>query len=315
MPMSKAESEDIAKELNEIKGQYSLLHGLVENVNKSLHEISSNLINLNTTLTHKIEDGNAKLASEIQRIESSFATEVESLKTSHEEIRRDFQEHQARTEINIEKLRAEERDHRNEFDASSIIIRAQAAQIQRLEKECHRGLQHGRGWNIEIDGFPQQVGDDPESLRKAFLNLCEIFNIDVNYEDIETIHRLPGRQPSKPIIVRFISRESVREIHSKKSRLKNLGERVGELEIAGLTEESKIYIRPSQCSYYRCLAFNCRVLKRKGLLTKVNVGDDGRISIKLLDGSTVKVLHESTLVKNFPDFTGFNFIYDEKDKE
>ena len=80
-------------------------------VNKSLHEISSHLIQLNTNLTQKIEGRNVKLAGEIQRIDTSFGTEVETLKTSHEEIRRSLQDHQARTE--------------------------------NLEKECHRGLQNG----------------------------------------------------------------------------------------------------------------------------------------------------------------------------
>ena len=69
-------------------------------VNKSLHEISSHLIQLNTNLTQKIEGRNVKLAGEIQCIDTSFGTEMETLKTSHEEIRRSLQDHQARTENN-----------------------------------------------------------------------------------------------------------------------------------------------------------------------------------------------------------------------
>ena len=52
---------------------------------------------------------------------------LETLKASYEEIRLSLQDHQASTEINIEKLRVEVYDNRKEFDASSIIIRAQAA--------------------------------------------------------------------------------------------------------------------------------------------------------------------------------------------
>ena len=147
-----------------------------------------------------------------------------------------------------------------------------------------------------------------------YSNCSSAFNIAVHDIDIETIHRLPSRYPPKPVIICFISRESVREIHQKKSRLKNLSEQIGDIEMEGLTEDSKIFIRASQCAYYRNLAFNCRVLKRKGMVSSVKVGDDGKVSIKLLDSTFVKVSHETTLLKLFPIFDGFNFDYDEKER-
>ena len=80
----------------------------------------------------------------------------------------------------------------------------------------------------------------------------------------------------------------------------------------GLDENTKIYFRPSQCSYYSMLSYNCRVLKRNKLISDVSVGNDGRVSMKLEDGMFVKVDHESTLMHYFPNFNGFNFKYGEK---
>ena len=81
---------------------------------------------------------------------------------------------------------------RNLEDANKQIL-PQAA-IVRLEKQCHRGLQHGRGWNIEVDGLPKQLGDNPSDLRDAMCNIFTIFNIDVGEDEFETIHRLPSKQ-------------------------------------------------------------------------------------------------------------------------
>ena len=322
MPMSKTESEDITKQFGDLRSDFDALKQLVLKSNSSLADIAANLTVLKDTLTKKIDDGYEKFTKEIDRIETSFGAEVMGLKAADERLRESIIDLETTTSAKFENLSATVTNADNDckenlrnLDIANKTIEMQAAKIVRLEKECHRGLQHGRGWNIEIDGIPRQVGDDPEDLRNAFLAICETFNIDVHDIDIETIHRLPSKQLIKPVIIRFISRESVREIHHKKSRLRHLHERLDDLQIDGLTEESQIFIRASQCSYYRCLAFNCRVLKRKELLSKVHIGDDGRISIKLLDGSHVKVSHESILVKNFPNFKGFNFKYDEKETE
>ena len=320
--MTKAEADDVSNKLGDLREDFDSLKKLVENSNNSLADISKTLESLNTTLTQKIDDGNAKLSKEIQRIETSFNTELIGLKAADDEIRQTIKELDVNTSKNINDLekhvgdvQAKIDDKQRQLDASNSIIKSQTAQIVRLEEECHRGLQHGRGWNIEIDGVPTEVGDDPEDLRCAFLSICETFNISVFDIDIETIHRLPSRQSPKPVIVRFISRETAREIHNKKLRLKDLCDRVDGMDIAGLTADSKIYIRPSLCSYYRCLAFNCRALKRNKLLTRVYVSDDGKISIRLLDGSIVKVSHESTLLKYFPNFQNFNFKYNERDSD
>ena len=179
--------------------------------------------------------------------------------------------------------------------------------LETLEKASYRGLQHGREWNIEVDGFPTNIGDDPCQLQDAAITLLAAINVPVQRSDIDAIHRLPSNRNDepKPVIIRFHSRKVVRLVHENKTKLKDLSQlNVG---IAGLHEESRIFIRPSLCSYYRNLAYNCRVLKRCNLIEKSNVSNDGKLSIKTLDGSYVKINHESDLKSRFPRFERFNF--------
>ena len=41
-----------------------------------------------------------------------------------------------------------------------------------------------RGWNIEVDGSPKEVGDDTFDLRKAMTSILETFNMEVEDHDI-----------------------------------------------------------------------------------------------------------------------------------
>ena len=64
------------------------------------------------------------------------------------------------------------------------------------------------------------------------------------------------------------------------SKLKDIGSL--NLDIVGLDMNSNIFIRPSLCPYYKTLQFNCRNLKRQGLIKFVRTDNDGYIKIKTL---------------------------------
>ncbi len=49
------------------------------------------------------------------------------------------------------------------------------------------------------------------------------------------------------------------------------------------------------------------MLKRGNFIESQNVSNDGKITIKTLDGSFVKILHETDLKTRFPRFERFNF--------
>ena len=79
------------------------------------------------------------------------------------------------------------------------------------------------------------------------------------------------------------------------------------LDIPGLTNESMIFLRPNLCPYFNKLAFNCRVLRRHELISKVVTSDEGVVKIKTLDNKFIKLTHETDLILAFPNFKHFNF--------
>ena len=95
--MSKAEADDVTNKLGGLREDFNSLKKLVEDSNNSLADISRNLTLLNTSLTQKIDDGNAKLSHEIQWIETSFNTELNGLKAADDDIREALKELDANT--------------------------------------------------------------------------------------------------------------------------------------------------------------------------------------------------------------------------
>ena len=79
------------------------------------------------------------------------------------------------------------------------------------------------------------------------------------------------------------------------------------INVAGLDENSKIYIKPSLCAYFKLLAFNCRLLKTAGRIAGVLTSDDGTIKIKTLDNRFVKIIHETDLTSGLMTIIYFPF--------
>ena len=289
----------------------------IETQTNDIATLKELVLDLKSTLMIKIDEVNNNITSEVNRLEEKLTGEIDQLKNADAKLIDSFTEFKDESNGKIDNLRVELNDTKSKLQGQTDNLIAAAGQmlvqqkkIVSLEKECHRGLQHGRGFNIEIDGIPKVVGDDSEQLEEAALKIFSAIDVDINDYDIDTIHRLPSKKEHKATIVRFVSRKSVREIHLNKSKLKNIKDL--HLDIAGITDDSRIFIRASQCSYYKNMGFNCRKLKRAGLISKVITGKDGRITIILNDGKKwIQVSHESDLITNFPDFLEFNFNYDE----
>ena len=289
----------------------------VESQTNDIASLKELVLDLKTTLTKKIDEVNDNITREVNRLEEKLTGEIDPLKNADAKLLDSFTEFRDESNGKIDNLRAELDETKSKLQTQTDNLIATTGQmlvqqkkIVSLEKDCHRGLQHGRGFNIEIDGIPKDVGDEPEELEEAALKIFSAIGVDINDYDIDTIHRLPSKKEPKATIARFVSRKTVREIHLNKSKLKNMKNL--RLDIAGITNESQIFIRASQCSYYKNLGFNCRKLKRAGLISKVITGKDGRITIILNDGKKwLQVSHESDLITNFPEFLEFDFNYDE----
>ena len=292
----------------------------------SINELNTNLtakidkLTLTTnTLSDRIEAVHTDVTNEVKQLGDTLTTEIERLEASDKSLLEQFQnyEHGANTKMaSLEKeLVATKRtlaEKSEDLQVAQTQIARQTRKIDSLETACNRGLQHGRSFNVEIDGIPVNVGDDPEQLEVAALKIFHAINADVSEHDIDTIHRLPSKYSPKPTIIRFVSRKTVREIHDNKSKLRDL--RFLDIDIPGLTDQSPLYIRASQCSFYKNLAFNCRLLKRSGEISKIYTFVDGKLSILKPDSRDwIKVDNQSTLTSNFPNFQGFKFNYDQRE--
>ena len=287
--------QNLEKKIDGIKLGTDKLHDRIEEVNTTLSAYVNNLRAKQINDHHDVKVLVENVSNGVSESKLSTDTEYANLKQAlDEQIKRlDSQEQMM---IN---LKAELVDARK-------TIHSQSVRMTELEKSLHHGLQHGRSWNVEIEGIPVNVGDEPGQLQDAVIRILEGINVHVEPCDIDTVHRLPSKRDGpKPTIVRLVSRKAVRLIHQNKYKLKDLKEL--DIDIPGIKDDSRIFINASQCPYYKTLAFNCRLLKRKGLIASHFTGKDGRIAIKTLAGDNIKVIHESDLTDTFPLFKDFNF--------
>ncbi len=257
-------------------------------------------------LSDRVEEVNVSITEDLRSIEKSLGDDIKKLQNENSTIRETIGTDKEYVDSKIEALE-------KELFNTHIRMDREKKKFVSLEKSCHRHQQHGRGWNIEIDGIPANVGDEPDQLLEAVMEICKGINVDIEYYEVDTVHRLPSKNSPKPVIVRFVTRESVRAVHKNKSKLKDLEDL--HIDIAGLNGDSRIFIRPSLSPYFNNLAFNCRVLKRKKLIKRAITSNDGRLSIQKNDDSYVKIQHESDLTKIFPDFEHFKFDYDPSNRE
>ena len=314
MEVDKKDSEKNTKSLDDlfqhITNVGSVLEGKIDGVQKVTEKLGERIEEVNTNISKDIKNLEAKHINDLQDVKVSIERVENVVASNHQSNAEEIAV--LKTKLESHEGRMDEQDR--EFRAIQVQLadavkrnNYQSMRLKELEKATFQGLQHGRGWNVEIDGIPRNVGDDPVHLQEATLKVLHAINVRCSEDDIESIHRLPSRNVDndKVTIVRFRTRKVVRSIHEKKKVLKDLNQL--NIDIPGLTPTSKIFIRANQCSYYKTLGYNCRQLKRKGLIADVRNSNDGRVSIKTLGGDFVKISHESELTDLFPLFEEFNF--------
>ncbi len=283
--------EGLGRKIDTITATTERLESRIEEVSTT---ISADLHALDTRLTKHVDDLRRNIASQSRTINGHNEVHTREINALKERVKKQ------------EDL-LEEKD--SELHKSNDRMDYLQKKVVDLEMSNHSGLQHTRGWNLEIDGIPVNIGDEPLQLENAAIKLFHAINVAITPDDIDTIHRLPSKFEPKPVIVRLKSRKHVRLIHENKSKLKDLASL--NVDIISLLESSKIYIKPSLCPYYKLLAYNCRVLKRHNVIEKVLTGNDGKVTIKISDGDFVKVTHESMLKSRFPRFEYFKFDFDD----
>ena len=284
----------------------------LEAVQQSLDKLNETNVTLQNSLKN-IDDKFSKLEVRLEKDVAEIRLEVAEITNSNKTLTDIVTSNKTTIDESIgkltEKLSALESTqlvNPDEFLRFTTQFHQLQAKVVRLEKDVYRGLQHDRLWNIEIEGIPTNIGDDPSQLEKAALAIFDAINVECYSENIEAIHRLPARVGIKPTILCIDSRKIVRNIHLNKNKLKDLKNL--NLNIPGLTESSKLFINPSLTPYSKRLAYNCRVLRRAGHVTKIRIESDGLIKIvKQGEHDYTKIMYESDLTSSFPTFTGFRF--------
>jgi hypothetical protein len=159
--------------------------------------------------------------------------------------------------------------------------------------------QHSRKVNMEIDGIPDAV--EHTQLKSFAAKIFREAGVEeVTEDDIEVIHRLPSKQKPKTTILKT-KRDVIEKIMVKKKEIRDVGHTV-----MGLGENVKFYIKANLCPAFKSLAYNCRVLKKREMITDT-WSNDGVIKIKLANNDYKFITHEYDLVKLFPDFEHFSF--------
>ena len=293
----------------------ALLSNLSVTMQKNHSDLSMKIDSLQTTtdnLNLRINEVSKSISADIKNLEDRTFTEIHNLQSHQETLHKQIDANKESTDESLGILKSLILIQRQDIDRKSEelneavrLLKTQSDRLTELEKSCHGGSQHNRGWNVEFDGIPVNVGDDPHQLEKSVIEICNKINVPITEYHIDTVHRLPSQRSPKTTIVRFHSRKVVREIHDNKRKLKDIEEL--DLDIPGLNADSKIYISASQSPYIKTLAYNCRLLKRSNLIAQVITGKDGRLTIRTLDGDYVKVGHEEDLTSKFPDFRRFSF--------
>ena len=194
-----------------------------EAMTTQMEGLTNAIAELNKNLTQKIDSHHADLGNrigdvtvQIQTLEKKFDDDIQALKVANATVSKRIDTLVQNTHDRIEEVRLEtgkrldDLENDEQYKNAVATIDIQRKKIVSLEKSCHRGLQHGRSYNVEIDGLPVNIGDDPDQLEEAALKLFSAINVEIEDYEIDTIHRLNSKKSPKPTIVRFVSRKTVR---------------------------------------------------------------------------------------------------------
>ena len=171
-------------------------------------------------------------------------------------------------------------------------------QVIENEKRFNEMDLHNRKVNVEIEGIPNSV--EQKDLKEYAVQVFRHAGIDpVSNNDIEVIHRLRSKKKVKTVIIKA-KRDFIDKVYEKKKE-------IGKVAKDNLNlKDTTFYVNPSLSSYSHSIAYNCRVLKRKGLIADTWV-NNGKIKIKMLDNQINVIWHEIDLFELFQDFNEFSF--------
>ena len=124
-------------------------------------------------------------------------------------------------------------------------------------------------------------------------------DISVESQDIEACHRFgePDRDKSQKTIVQFVNRKNCKKVLFNKNKLSSI-----DCSKHNFTQNTKIFANENLRSMNESIGYNCRKLKRSGLIQGCFLRD-GIVRIKRREKDRpVKIFHMDKLHGLFPDF-------------
>ena len=181
--------------------------------------LATSIASLESNLENKFIHIEQKITDRIVNLESSINSEISEIKLANATLTNQIQDDNVIIKNELNELRDKHSNLEEKTLEAYGRIEILKSKIIDLEKSVHNGLQHNRKWNVEIEGIPNNVGDDPKQLEDAAIKILRAINVSIVEKDIEAIHRLPSRNEIKPTIIRFNNRKTVDSIFYNKHKL------------------------------------------------------------------------------------------------
>jgi hypothetical protein len=152
------------------------------------------------------------------------------------------------------------------------IIQTKEKKIEELESRMLSMEQYSRRKNLEIIGLNKMKD---ENLEQAFENMCHKLEIDdITRKDIETIHRVPNKDPKKEYVIVQMKTQQARNRMLMKNKIE-----IRNRDIWKNNDDTKIYIKENQSKDFKKLFWEIKLAaKEKGF--KFIWSRNGRILIR-----------------------------------
>ena len=148
----------------------------------------------------------------------------------------------------------------SEIEVSKNCTKFFSKQIETLQRNALYSLQYLRRKMIEKNPVPEDIQD--MQLEESICQALSLTGTPVSAGDLQACHRMRRRDR---VIVTFSSRKKRNDVVFKK---KSLNEISDELKNLGFTL-AKLFISDLMCYENHQLFYECRQLKRRGLLHSV----------------------------------------------
>ena len=205
--------------------------------------------------------------AEIQRVIDSLHNKVDKMESRVFDVEAENDE--LKTEIR--KIQENNKDFKNRLDQYDKENR----QLRRNQNDYEQYL---RRWNCRVYKVPEEEGETANScIKKCAKVFAKDIGVKVTEADIDVAHRIgppPPKRRSRPIIVRFLSRQARDLVVSNRKNLKNKGVAVGE----DLTKANYNLLLAAEKHSATLAAWssNCKILSKlkNGRIIRVDIDMD-----------------------------------------